>query len=116
MSISRITCTVSVIFGDVTDVVKAERVILVAKVQLQIVVTVVVVDWHAHLQYLSLVLLQIGFHVNGVVSRHHVHALHSLLVRLVPTSDLPHERLRTLRGQSGAVLRDPVDVARATSM
>ena len=80
----KLTSALAILLRDVAHIVKAERVVLVAEVELQVVVAVVVVDGHAHLQHLRLVLLQVGLDIDGVVAWHHVHALHALLVRLVP--------------------------------
>jgi hypothetical protein len=47
-----ITDAVDVFFGNVPDVVHTERVIFAAKVQLQVVVAIVIVDRYAHLKHL----------------------------------------------------------------
>lgn len=47
-----ITNAVDVLFGYVPDVVHTERVVFAAEIQLQIVVAVIVVDRHAHLEHL----------------------------------------------------------------
>lgn len=47
-----ITDAVDVLFGYVADVVQTERVVFPAKIQLQIVVAIVVVDRYAHLEHL----------------------------------------------------------------
>lgn len=80
------------IFGNVANVVQAERVILIAEIELKVVVTVVVVDGHAHLKHLRLVLFQIGLHVHGIVTGHHVHSLHPFLVRFVSVQRNGRER------------------------
>lgn len=81
------------IFGNIANIVQAERMILIAEIKLQIVIAVVVVDRHAHLKHLCLVFFQIWLDVHRIVTGHDVHPLHSFLVRFVSM----HTRQQNIR-------------------